>query len=269
MYNITKKEVIIKEIKGIKLEIMTAEIFDEEVPAVRKIGDNKIYVPVKDVCRTLGMTDIQIRAQRRSIQNHENLSRMGTILSLFTTTGPKDTYCIKIEGLAIWMACFNTKAMKDRELAKKILFYQAQAGALLRKLFLGELQYVPGFEPHLEKPIQIQNSKDVNRFIFFNGDRKKIIQYNIDNCFAHTGYKPYEVKQKGKEYGLPYKDRSSAKSVIRKLAPERACGMSFTDNMVKNGCDPIKTMKVSTEKAVPLFKAMIEELNVIPAELGM
>ncbi len=120
---------------------------------------------------------------------------------------------------------------------------------------------------HTEHSIQKQNSKDVNKKNFIEGGIESVIEYNRQSSLLHTGKLPHEWIEEGKKIGLKSKERSSGKEVIRHLKPEIACGMSFTDDMVKKGFD-LKTVSELTNKAaIPLFKGMLE-IGAIPAELN-
>lgn len=120
---------------------------------------------------------------------------------------------------------------------------------------------------HQKRNVQIQNSKDVNAFNYFNGGIDDLMEYNRTNCVEHTGKKPSEWKKIGKECGLKSKERTSGKEVVRKLQPEAACGMSFVDNLVKQGYPMDKAIELSKEHAMPLFKGLLE-MGVIPNELN-
>jgi hypothetical protein len=84
---------------------------------------------------------------------------------------------------------------------------------------------------HLDTDVQKDFSKKVNTFNYERGGVTKTIEYNYRNCVIHTKKTPKEVKNIGKEKGLPSKNRTSAKEVIRVLKPEVACAMSFTDRL--------------------------------------
>lgn len=120
---------------------------------------------------------------------------------------------------------------------------------------------------HQKRPIQIQNSKDVNAFKYFNGCVDDLIEYNKRNCLEHTGRKPSEWKEIGRNKGLKSKERTSGKEVVRHLQPEAACSMSFVDNLVKQGYPMDKAIALSKKHAMPLFKGMLE-IGVIPGELN-
>jgi hypothetical protein len=51
----------------------------------------------------------------------------------------------------------------------------------------------------------------------------------------------------------------SGKEVVRRLRPEMAAGMSFTDSLVnEDGLQHEKAAKLSLEFGIPLFKALLD-----------
>lgn len=120
---------------------------------------------------------------------------------------------------------------------------------------------------HTNIALQKQNSKDINAKNYIEKGIESVIEYNRQSCLFHTGKTPHEIKEIGQKAGLKSIERSSAKEVLRHLRPEIACGMSFTDDMVKKGFDLKTVSELSLRCAVPLFEGMIE-IGVIPKELN-
>jgi anti-repressor protein len=120
---------------------------------------------------------------------------------------------------------------------------------------------------HTNVSVQKQNSKDVNAKHLIEKGLEGVKEYNRQNCIIHTGKTPSEIKKIGKSKGLKSTETSSAKQVLRKLDPAVACGMSFTDSLVKQGFDLNTVSELSKNSAIPLFQGMIE-LGIRPAELG-
>lgn len=120
---------------------------------------------------------------------------------------------------------------------------------------------------HSDVNIQKQNSKEINTKNYIEKGIDGIIEYNKQSCLLHTGYLPHEVKERGKKLGLKSAEVCSAKQVLRKIKPELACAMSFTDSLVKNGFDLKTVSELSLKAAVPLFQGMIE-LGITPKELS-
>jgi len=120
---------------------------------------------------------------------------------------------------------------------------------------------------HTSIAIQKQNSKDINAKNLIERGLESVIQYNRQSCLLHTGKTPQEIKEIGQRHGLKSTERTSAKEVLRRLRPEIACGMSFTDELVRKGFDLKTVSELSMKCAVPLFEGMIE-LGLHPKELN-
>lgn len=111
---------------------------------------------------------------------------------------------------------------------------------------------------HTDKSIQLQNSKDINKKNLIAGGIKSVIEYNRVSCLLHSGKSTKQIKILGENAGLKSRDRSSAKEVLRHIAPPIAGGMSFTDDLTKNGFDLKTASDLSKQFVIPLFQNMIE-----------
>lgn len=112
---------------------------------------------------------------------------------------------------------------------------------------------------HIERPVQIQNSKDVNAFNFENGGVQAVKEHNIKNCYEHTGRFPNELVKKAKEAGIPSKNRTSGKEVVRYYKPAVAASMSMTDELCKRGQIGVTDAAQLSKPAIPLFEEMIRQ----------
>lgn len=119
---------------------------------------------------------------------------------------------------------------------------------------------------HTNVSFQKQNSKEVNHKNFIERGVEAVVDYNRTSCLLHTGKRPSQIKQEAKEAGMPSRERTSAKEVLRHTKPELACAMSFTDDLVKKGFDLKTVSELSLKCAVPLFQGMLE-LGISPKEL--
>lgn len=119
---------------------------------------------------------------------------------------------------------------------------------------------------HTVHSVQKKNSKDINSKNYIESGINGIIEYNRQSCLLHTGMSTKQVKELGKEKGLKSKECSSAKEVLRNISPEIACGMSFTDDLVKNGFDLKTVSELTNASAIPLFRSMLQ-LGIKPSEL--
>lgn len=122
-------------------------------------------------------------------------------------------------------------------------------------------------EQHLNREIQVQNSKDVNAFNYEKDhSTNDIINYNRKLCFNITGMQPNQVRRLGKSMGLKSKQYSSSKEVMRTINKPLACSMSFIDNLVINGIDFEKASEIARKNATELFENMIA-VGITPKEL--
>ncbi len=118
---------------------------------------------------------------------------------------------------------------------------------------------------HTARPVQIQNSKDINAYQYTIGGTGSVQEYNRENCKLVSGYTPSELKKLAKAQGIKSKLRTSGKEVLRNTKPELACILSLNDDLVKHGASLAQAVKI-TSSTIPLFSLMIE-LGMRPAEL--
>jgi KilA-N domain len=115
-----------------------------------------------------------------------------------------------------------------------------------------------------KREVQIDNSKQVNRF-FFAGGQQKVIDYNRQNCYRHTGRLPHEILAWAKRHRVPSKFRTSAKGFIRAYRPAVACSMALADEFCKTGRMEIaQAADLCKTHALPIFQQM-QQLGLISA----
>lgn len=113
--------------------------------------------------------------------------------------------------------------------------------------------------PFTERPVQVQNSKEVNSYNFSKGGKEQAIEYNRKNCLLHTGFTPTEIVDHAKKKGLPSRRRTSAKEVLRHVKPATAASMALADDFCKTGRMTIEeSATFCKETALPLFQKMQE-----------
>lgn len=121
-------------------------------------------------------------------------------------------------------------------------------------------------EAHTRRPVQLENSKAVNSQRFLLGGQQEVADYNRENCKRVTGHTPTQLKEMAKRQGLPSKQRSSGKEVVRTVWPWLACRMSVNDSLVRMGVSLNEACDLSAG-TIPLFAKMLQ-LGAKPAELG-
>jgi hypothetical protein len=122
---------------------------------------------------------------------------------------------------------------------------------------------------HLDVTNQKNFSKKINGLQYNKGGIEAIKEYNTFNCVVHSGMKPKDLKQLGKNMGLKSKDLVSGKQVLRKLKPAVACSMSFADNLLYSNKDKtLQDISPITLKAIEVYDEMLKA-GIIPIELKM
>lgn len=106
---------------------------------------------------------------------------------------------------------------------------------------------------------QKENSKRLNAKNYTEGGKGQTIEYNSKNILLHTGKTPTEIKQIGLDRGLKKSECQSAKEVVRKLRPDVAAGISFTDLLVnEDGLEHERAARISIKYGIPLFHALMD-----------
>ncbi|OMD65999.1 hypothetical protein BSK62_13100 [Paenibacillus odorifer] len=104
-----------------------------------KATDGKIYAGVRWICEGIGLTDDQIKNERKRIQRDVVLQQGGLNLTLLTNGGDQDVLVIEIGFLPLWLAKISiTPKMKNNqpEVSQKLIEYQLKAKDVLADAFL-------------------------------------------------------------------------------------------------------------------------------------
>ena len=99
----------------------------------------KIFVGVRWICNGLGLSEGQMKSERKRIQEDLVLKQGGRNFILPTESGKQEAVCLNIEFLPIWLAkiSITPKMKKDNpELVEKLIEYQLRAKDVLAKAFL-------------------------------------------------------------------------------------------------------------------------------------
>lgn len=99
----------------------------------------KIWVGVRWICEGLGLSDGQIKRERRRLQEDLVLSKGGSNLVLLTNGGNQQTLCIDLDYLPLWLAKISitpTMQRENPELVEKLITYQLKAKDVLAAAFL-------------------------------------------------------------------------------------------------------------------------------------
>jgi Rha family phage regulatory protein len=202
---------------------------------VSQLADNQdpkigvVFYQVDDVVQLGSKT----QNNRKFIMNRDGFS-----LLIMGFTGKK-AFAFKLD----FIAAFN-------EMEQKLKMLAAQQAVLSK---------------HTARPVQIQNSKDVNAYQYTIGGTESVQEYNRENCKLVSGFTPSELRKQAKAAGIKSKFRTSGKEVLRNTKPELACILSLNDDLVKHGASLEQAVSI-TKPTAPLFSLMIS-LGMSPAEL--
>ena len=101
--------------------------------------DGNIWAGVKWFCEGLGLSEGQIRNERKKIQEDIVLSKGGRNLPLPTQGGEQEVLCLNIDFVPLWLAKISiTPSMKENNprLVDKLIVYQLKAKDVLAEAFL-------------------------------------------------------------------------------------------------------------------------------------
>ncbi|CUB53153.1 hypothetical protein BN2127_JRS10_02169 [Bacillus subtilis] len=128
----------VSEQKVVPVEQQLVNFNGAELMAV-KANDEKIYVGVKWVCKGIGLSDDQMRNERKKIQSDVVLHRGGAKLALPTNSGIQEVLCIELNYLPLWLAKISitpNMRLNQPELTQNLITYQLQARDVLADAFL-------------------------------------------------------------------------------------------------------------------------------------
>lgn len=122
-----------------KLLTREVDFYGDTIICAEDNSTGKIYVGVKWVCAGIGLTDDQIKNERKKIWKDLVLSKGGSNLTLLTNGGEQETLCIELDYLPIWLAKISlTPNMKKNNpiAVEKLVSYQLKAKDVLAKAFI-------------------------------------------------------------------------------------------------------------------------------------
>ena len=124
-----------------------------------------IWVGVRWVCEGLGLTEGQMKSERKKIQTDEVLSQGTKFHPLGSGNSDSEVLCLKLDFLPIWIAKIHVTPKMKREnplLADKLIAYQLKAKDVLAEAFLGNNILVPQ-ENYAQQITELQNTVDAIR----------------------------------------------------------------------------------------------------------
>lgn len=115
------------------------EFLGDSILVVKDEAENKLYTGVGYVCKGLGLSEGQLKSERKKIQEDIVLSKGGRNFILPTNGGNQEVLAIELDYLPIWLAKISiTPKMKEQqpELVDRLVKYQLKARDVLAEAFI-------------------------------------------------------------------------------------------------------------------------------------
>lgn len=211
-----------------------------------KDKDGTIWVGIRWICLSMGMTEGQMKRQIQNIQKDLLLKSSGANLNLNKGSGEREVFCIKNDYLPIWLAkiSITPKIQKDHpELAEKLLEYQLKAKDILAEAFFTKKNEVPMTIPE-QIQLLAQGNVELNK-------RMDDMQTEIESIKLDLPILPIEadkittaVKRKGVEVlggkqSNAYRNRSIQQKVYKNIYANLKYnfGISSYKELKRSECD--------------------------------
>jgi len=124
-----------------ELELMEVDFNGNLIIVVKMKDTGKSYVGVNWICNGIGLSEGQLKNERKKIQEDIVLSKGGRNLILPTKGGNQQSLCLELDFLPLWLAKISiTKDMQKNkpEVMDKLIDYQLNAKDVLSKAFFGK-----------------------------------------------------------------------------------------------------------------------------------
>lgn len=124
-----------------KSNLVTKEVdfFGDTIMCVQDESAHKIYVGVKWICNGIGLSEDQMKNERKKIKKDLVLSQGGLNLTLPTNGGEQDISCIELDYLPLWLAKISITPKMQKEnpiVTTKLVNYQLKAKDVLAQAFI-------------------------------------------------------------------------------------------------------------------------------------
>lgn len=233
-------------------------IYKNEVVPVYKTDKGNQVVNARELHSVLGIEDqFRVWVNRRIKAHKFVLNKDYVTFDQKTSKGrPTKEYVFLIDpAKKIAMGTNNAQGDKVKD-----YFLECE------RVAKGGIQQAPDFSIHTRRPVQIQNSKDINRHLWETKDTQSIGDYHREATKAVCGKTPSQLKKEAKAAGMPSKERTSGREVLRHIKPEAACTLSMCDTLSKSGAS-MEEIKPLIPAALSLY-AGIMKLGFTPNELN-
>ena len=123
-------------------------------------AENMIWVGVRWVCQGIGLTEGQMKNERKKIQSDEVLSQGIKFHPLGSGNSDSEVLCLNLEFLPIWLAKIHVTPKMKREnpqLANRLIAYQLKAKDVLAAAFLNKNILMPQTD-YIKQIIKLQDT---------------------------------------------------------------------------------------------------------------
>ena len=133
-------------------EIKTVPFMGQNLMAA-KAEDGTIFAGVSYICKGMGMSEGQVKAERVKIRDDSVLSKGRRNFVLPTNGGPQETLCLELDYLPLWLAKISiTPTMKaeNPQLAERLIQYQLKAKDALAAAYIKKPPHLGRLSFYLE-----------------------------------------------------------------------------------------------------------------------
>jgi hypothetical protein len=120
------------------LAVKKIDFFGDTLYAAQN-SDKSIWAPVKWICQGIGLSDDQMKRERKRINEDLVLKQGGSNLTLLTNGGKQSVLCIQIDYVPLWLAKINitpTMLFENPIVVQKLINYQLKAKDALAAAFV-------------------------------------------------------------------------------------------------------------------------------------
>lgn len=231
------------------------QIYENKPIEVLCDSEGNAFFKAQEVFKALGLTWRNTNESLRGRGIDDEDVRRGVKLTPLNSQDISIHDAVYVSEIAMYKLVFRS----NKPEANKFTHWAASVIKELREKGTYSISNPIVMQKHYLEEYQKDNSKKINSKNYIEGGTKQTIEYNTKNMILHTGKTPSEIKKIGLEKGLKKSECTSGKEVVRRLRPEMAAGMSFTDSLVnEDGLQHEKAAKLSLEFGIPLFKALLD-----------
>lgn len=154
--------------------------FNGDLLKVAQDSEGKIWVGIKWVCKGIGLTVDQTKAQKKKIAEDIVLSKGGTYLTLPTNGGEQEVACLQLDYLPLWLAKISiTPKMKSLmpETVDKLIYYQLKAKDVLAEAFFSKKTQENAIVPTQTIQLSLPQIRDYSQEL-------ELVNQGIDGLYA-------------------------------------------------------------------------------------